>query len=411
MKLSRHNARSGKHGTFNPKHNDRKFDLENSEHIDAIRTKENIYWDCYQGFRFHENDEKANEGFEKIEKMYYASAYGNYVFGQNERNAKSRHFERNRTTDDIWANEKTCPEESVLQIGNIDGSASRDELLQIAVKFISELQEKYGDNIHILDWALHMDEATPHVHERHVFDCENRYGEKYPQQEKVLEKLGFELPFPDKKKGRNNNRKMTYDAECRNRLLEICKEHRVQVDEVSVSGNHEHLEKQDFIIENQKKRIAEKEKELELVTLKLQDVETLVDEIADDAYEKACETVSKTVRETTRTEDKKAVTDLKDWYNSSDRKLPKEKIEQSVKVLTKIETKLDKLAGIIIEKVKAVLQNPIVKEKNKAEIKERARISVKEKMAQAKIEQARLEQERKNTELPREQKKNIGMDL
>ena len=64
-----------------------------------------------------------------------------------------------------------------------------------------------------------------------------------------------------------------------------------------------------------------------------------------------------------------------------------------------------------VEKVKSVLQNPIVKEKNKTEIKERARISLKEKMAQAKIEQARLEQERKNTEPSKEQKKNIGMDL
>jgi hypothetical protein len=74
------------------------------------------------------------------------------------------------------------------------------EQLQIAVKFISELQEKYGDNIHILDWALHMDEATPHIHERHVFDCENKYGERFPQQEKVLENLGFELPFPEKRR-------------------------------------------------------------------------------------------------------------------------------------------------------------------------------------------------------------------
>ena len=35
MKLTRHNGRSGKHGTYNPRHNDRRFDVENSEHIDA----------------------------------------------------------------------------------------------------------------------------------------------------------------------------------------------------------------------------------------------------------------------------------------------------------------------------------------------------------------------------------------
>ena len=32
------------------KHNDRRFDVEKSEHIDTERTKQNIYWDCYQGY-------------------------------------------------------------------------------------------------------------------------------------------------------------------------------------------------------------------------------------------------------------------------------------------------------------------------------------------------------------------------
>ena len=43
MKATRHNGRSGKHGTYDAKHNDRRFDVENSEHIDAERTKFNFY--------------------------------------------------------------------------------------------------------------------------------------------------------------------------------------------------------------------------------------------------------------------------------------------------------------------------------------------------------------------------------
>jgi len=35
MKLTRHNGRAGKNGVYNPKHNDRRFGIENSEHIDA----------------------------------------------------------------------------------------------------------------------------------------------------------------------------------------------------------------------------------------------------------------------------------------------------------------------------------------------------------------------------------------
>ena len=55
MKATRHNGRSGKNGTYNPRHNDRRFDLENSEHIDAGRVRENIYWDCYRGYTTMQN--------------------------------------------------------------------------------------------------------------------------------------------------------------------------------------------------------------------------------------------------------------------------------------------------------------------------------------------------------------------
>ncbi len=37
MKLTRHNGRAGKNGVYNPKHNDRSFDIANSEHIDEER--------------------------------------------------------------------------------------------------------------------------------------------------------------------------------------------------------------------------------------------------------------------------------------------------------------------------------------------------------------------------------------
>jgi hypothetical protein len=44
--MTRHNGRAGKNGVYNPKHNDRQFDLTNADHIDAARERQNIYW-CY----------------------------------------------------------------------------------------------------------------------------------------------------------------------------------------------------------------------------------------------------------------------------------------------------------------------------------------------------------------------------
>ncbi|MCD8074352.1 MAG: hypothetical protein LUF27_04830 [Lachnospiraceae bacterium] len=110
MKLTRHNGRSGKNGTYNPKHNDRQFDLENSEHIDADRAKGNVYWDCYNGYRAFAEQESETEladTFEDVERRYYDHHYDSFVEGQNARNAKNRHTERNRTTDEIRKNKKT----------------------------------------------------------------------------------------------------------------------------------------------------------------------------------------------------------------------------------------------------------------------------------------------------------------
>lgn len=48
MRLTRHNGRADKNGAYNPKHNDRSFDIENSDHIDAKRARHNVYREYIQ---------------------------------------------------------------------------------------------------------------------------------------------------------------------------------------------------------------------------------------------------------------------------------------------------------------------------------------------------------------------------
>ena len=266
LKLTRHNGRAGKHGTYNPKHNDRSFEIANSEHIDPERVQQNIYWDCYNGIRSAlqpKDVDSLADTFEEVEKLYYKLHYTNFTEKQNERNAKIRHTERNRSTEDLLVSKKTCPEESIYQLGTLESHASPKELFQIATEFMDEFHERFGKHVHILDWALHLDEGTPHIHERHVFDCENKYGEIAPQQEKALEALGFELPKPDKPLGRYNNRKITFDAACRTMLFEIARRHGLELDEVPEYGGRTYLEKQDYILKKQNERIAEQKKELQ----------------------------------------------------------------------------------------------------------------------------------------------------
>ena len=397
MKLTRHNGRSGKHGTYNPRHNDRRFDVENSEHIDADRARQNIYWDCYRGFtthEFRENPEQPDFSFEEIERMFYYEHYSGHVEAQNARNEKTRHTERNRTVEDLLKNNKTCPEETLYQIGTMEQSVPPEVLFQIVTEFQEEFDRRFGSHVHIIDWALHLDEATPHIHERHVCDCENRYGELCPQQEKALEELGVPLPKPDKPKGRNNNRKQTFDAICRTLLFDICRRHGLHLDQEPSYGGRDYLEKQDYILMKQKEQLAAQEQKLEELTLKIEDVETLLDDVSDVAYDKAVEVVTDKVREQTQLEDLKVIEDYRKNVTSPKAKNSPEVVRLANTILGRVRERLLQSAGKILKTVQTALMQPEAKQAGKEQIKKKAKESIMDKLAKAKINTARENRER-----------------
>ena len=397
MKLTRHNGRSGKHGTYNPRHNDRRFDVENSEHIDAERARQNVYWDCYRGFtthEFRENPEQPDFSFEEIERMFYYEHYSGHVEAQNARNEKTRHTERNRTVEDLLKNNKTCPEETLYQIGTMEQSVPPEVLFQIVTEFQEEFDRRFGSHVHIIDWALHLDEATPHIHERHVFDCENRYGELCPQQEKALEELGVPLPKPDKPKGRNNNRKQTFDAICRTLLFDICRRHGLHLDQEPSYGGRDYLEKQDYILMKQKEQLAAQEQKLEELTLKIEDVETLLDDVSDVAYDKAVEVVTDKVREQTQLEDLKVIEDYRKNVTSPKAKNSPEVVRLANTILGRVRERLLQSAGKILKTVQTALMQPEAKQAGKEQIKKKAKESIMDKLAKAKINTARENRER-----------------
>ena len=45
VRATRINGRKDSNGVFKAGHNDRSFNLENAEHVDADRSKWNVYWD------------------------------------------------------------------------------------------------------------------------------------------------------------------------------------------------------------------------------------------------------------------------------------------------------------------------------------------------------------------------------
>ena len=289
--------------------------------------------------------------------------------------------------------------ERIYQLGTLDEHASAEDLLSVVTEFIEEFKAKYGDHVHVLDWALHLDESTPHIHERHVFDCENKYGEVAPQQEKALEVLGFNLPDPDKPLSRRNNRKITFDAACRKMLFEIAKRHGLELEEEAEYGNRKYLEKQDFILAKQKKQLAAQQNKLDKLTLKVNDMEALIDEVAAAAYDKAVEVVTDVVRTETRKEDMRMIEDTKKWVLSPERKAPQTTREYAAHRLDTVLDKFLKTMQTTTARLQEKLLKPEVRQKGKEQVKEKARDSVLQLLNRLQAEQG----QNKPTAQPRKQ--------
>lgn len=109
---------------------------------------------------------------------------------------------------------------------------------------------------------------------------------------------------------------MSFDAECRNIFLEICKKHGIEVEMEPVYGGVSYLEKADYIVkklreENAKLTAENQELKLEHdeLVVKVSDLDALVENVSEIAYEKACEVLTKEITAQVREEDISAIED------------------------------------------------------------------------------------------------------
>lgn len=215
MRMTIHNARtSKKFGAFTPRHNDRNFDISHAEHIDPERTKGNIYWN-WTG--------RADITFEDAEKEFYEQHCRTHLDAVNQRYLEQRHPERVRTMDEYRKSPRTCPEETLLMIGNKDEHLPPKTLRAICEK-LKDWEEKQIPDLKVLDIAYHGDEGgAPHIHMRRAWIYRDENGTESISQGKALEGAGIPLPHPDRPQGRNNNRKQTFSQQERQALYEICR--------------------------------------------------------------------------------------------------------------------------------------------------------------------------------------------
>lgn len=254
MKVSIHN---GQKWEGNPNHNCRNYDLNESPHVIQERVSDNVY-DCVY-------PEMADD-FEAAEKRFYEEHFAKSLEIRNEKARKSRKKDRIMTMDQFRKSSRYRPTESIIQIGNLYDYPD-PELLATAYKELESYEKEITKGrMVVLNSSLHLDESTPHIHQRKVFVYKERNPDGTTRleigKEKALEQAGIPLPFADEPESRFNNRLITYTAMIRDKFCEICKSLGLEIDKVPMK--REHLSKMDFInkaIQEERERARRMKKE------------------------------------------------------------------------------------------------------------------------------------------------------
>lgn len=284
LRVSQHSGRSG-----SAKHNDRSFLRDRSDawrqehapHIDTARTGENVVWTW-----------NGQTDVEAAERAWYTETYQDALERTNERYRHEGHADRCKTPDDLYMGRLTRPEEMILQVGDRNTDIDLGRLGQALDAYLGRLDEwndSHGGHMHVLSMALHLDETSPHVHIRRVWDYTDRDGLTRLGQGKALERAGIPLPDPSKPVGRYNNRKMAFDSLARGWWQEACLAQGWEI-ETEARPNMRHKEKRDFIYDQMTAEIDTARQERDAMTAEVdkarQDA-TAADKSRQDAQQRA----------------------------------------------------------------------------------------------------------------------------
>lgn len=288
MRATIHNGRTGKDGAYNTKHNDRQFDIRNAEHIDPERVKNNRYWN-WTG-----NPETT---FEAAEQAFYEKHIRKHLDAQNARYQAQRHAERAKTMDEYRKSPQTCPEEVILQIGKLGDTIPADMMARIIQEQIN-WEQKTFPGVKVLDVALHMDEqGAPHIHERRAWVYTDKDGNTAISQNKSLKQMGVELPNPDRPRGRFNNRKQTFSRMCRENLLQICREHGLEIEEIPQEKSRSGLSHVAYMTRQEEEKAASAERRRQFSERAAESAEKRAESARDTArsYEEHAEQVARQI--------------------------------------------------------------------------------------------------------------------
>lgn len=224
MRVTYHNGRSNKQGVYSSKHNDRNFEVENASHIEPEQAENNAYWHIYQ-------NESPQMSFDAVEEKFYGEHFGEFLEARNNRYLAQRQKKRVQSMADYRKSQKSCPEETIMQVGNKNQSVSKEKMCRIFNEYIRWQHKKYPQ-LATLNCAYHGDEqGAGHIHIRQVWIAHDSEGCEMVHQGQSLAEMGVQRPKPEKKESRYNNAKMVFTKKSREKIIEIARSFGVEIED------------------------------------------------------------------------------------------------------------------------------------------------------------------------------------
>ena len=245
MKATYHNGRASKgEKVYNANHNTLAETRNQQRHIDHELTMENKIWvrdlENLESPQLRETEGSFDASAYELE--FYKKRYGEARERKNADYVKSGHKDDVRTMEQVIKNPKTAPLETIFQIGTMTERVEPEVLERATKEFINWMQKEYGSNMDVLDVALHVDEATPHIHARCVLFGRDKEGNRDVNQSGAFRELKIERPDPTKKQGKYNSPLMTFTERNRQKFYDICQSYGLEIDREVKSPSQKNLE-------------------------------------------------------------------------------------------------------------------------------------------------------------------------
>lgn len=254
MRITTNNGRHTHGRAYSPRHNDRQFNLQNAPHIDPARTADSWTWTWLENYG-------RLCSFEDAEREFYARYISDHLQAVNRRYEAQRHAERMRSLDEYRRAPQSCPEETIICIGNKDNHPDPGELLAAYLE-LQHWQRQQFPQLHVLDYAMHLDEqGAPHIHERHVWAYTDADGHMAIGQARALEQMSIQRPHPEQPRSRYNNEKMTYTAMVRAQFAEICRKRGLEIETQPRERSQSGLMLLEFQARQEEQRLQELQRE------------------------------------------------------------------------------------------------------------------------------------------------------